>query len=193
MTGSLISFVLNVAAQTHLSTTSTATTGSIEGRVLGITRDGDLKPARVPNIYLLYEGHRSGHVDPSSAEEHYTKVSLEAIGKQLNAKGELLARGLTGDEGLECRRSLLDIDQNLLDTQQWALDNKKIKQVLTAQGDEEGYFKITRVPAGNYRIVARGHAGANDAFWESLFVVVKSETSTSLKLIKPGKSCLIVE
>jgi len=185
-------FLLSVtvlSAQMH--TTAPAATGTVEGRVLGITRSGDLKPARMPTIYLLYQG-RGEHIEEKSADDHYSITSLTALDKRLKERIASAQAGTVEDEDLQCRESLLDTDQSLVDTAQWALDNKKAKQVLMAEGDEEGHFKVSKVPVGHYRLVARGQAGANDAYWES-FIVVKAGMATSAKLTSPGKSCLRVE
>jgi hypothetical protein len=150
----------------------------------------------MPTIYLLYQGQGEHHcvndVCESTADRQYELASLDAVQKRLDAKKKDLDNQIIGDENLECRESLLDTDRTLLDVAQWALDNKKAKQVLTIAGDEEGRFSITKVPIGHYRIVARGQAGANDAYWE-LWITVKLDTATSVKLMKPGKSCLNIE
>jgi len=188
ITGLLVFCAVTTAiarSQTHAPAAgSPAVTGAVEGRVLGITRTGDLKPARMPTIYLLYKG-QGEHLEANSADAHYQIASLGALQNRLN-------HPCADDEDLRCRESLLDTDGSLIDTAQWALDNKKTKQVLTSSGDEEGNFRIAKVPIGRYRIVARGQAGASDAYWESI-IVVKAGTATSAKLTSPGKSCLHAE
>src|SRR5258707_9820590 len=146
-------------AQTHR--TATTASGTVEGRVFGITRGGDLKPARMPNIYLLYKG-RGEKLEEDSADDRYQNASLAALRKRLDQQ---LEHPSTDDGDLRCREGLLDTDQTLVDTAQWALDNRKVEQVLTADGDEEGHFRIAKVPIGHYRLVAREQAGANDGYW----------------------------
>lgn len=185
----ILSTTTLLSAQTHA--TAPAATGTVEGRVFGITRGGDLKPARMPTIYLLYKG-RGEPTEEKSADDHYSITSLTALDKRLKEQIASAEAGSVEDEELKCRESLLDTDQSLVDTAQWALDNKKARQVLMTDGDEEGYFKVAKVPVGHYRVVARGQAGANDAYWES-FIVVKTGMTTSTKLTSPGRSCLRVE
>jgi hypothetical protein len=151
---------------------------------LGLRGTGDLKPARMPTIYLLYKG-QGEHLDPNSVDRQYQLSSLEAMQKRVDHPSPY-------DQDLRCRESLLDTDRSLVDTAQWALDNKKAKQMLTTDGDEEGHFRIAKVPVGHYRVVARGQAGASDAYWE-LVIVVTAGTSTTAKLASPGKSCLHAE
>ena len=184
ITSLLIALFLCAAALPAQTNRSAPAVGSVEGRILGISRTGDLKPARMPTIYLLYKG-QGEHLDPNSADQQYQLSSLEAMQKRLDHPS-------TYDQDLRCRETLLDTDKSLVDTAQWALDNKKAKQVLTTDGDEEGHFMIAKVPLGHYRVVARGQAGASDAYWE-LTIVVKAGTSTSAKLTSPGKSCSRVE
>ncbi len=182
---------------TKTSTPSSAKPGSVNGRVVGFTQSGDLKPARMPAIYLLYQGQGEQHcvndVCESTADTQYQISSLTVGIKRDKARttGYLNNQSVV-DENRECREDLLDTDRTLLDVVQWALDNKKARQVLTTAGDEEGHFSINKVPVGHYRIIARGQAGASDAYWE-LWITVKLGTATSVKLMKPGKSCLNAE
>lgn len=138
-------------------------------------------------MYLLYKG-RGESLEENSADDHYQNTLIAT--SIATSRGQLEASA--GDEDLHCREGLLDTDKTLADTAQWALDNKRAKQVLTTDGDEDGHFRIARVPVGRYRLVARGQAGANDAYWESS-IVVKAGVVTSTKLTSPGKSCLHVE
>ncbi len=142
----------------------------------------------MPIIYLFYKG-RGGNLEGNAADHYYQNSSMSALQKRLDQR---LANVSADDEDLQCRQDLLDTDKSLADTVQWAINNKKTKQVFMIDGDEDGYFKIPKVPIGDYRIVARGQAGANDAYWES-FITVKAGMATSLKLTSPGKSCLQVD
>jgi hypothetical protein len=168
------------SAQTRTAANSAAATGSVKGRVFLITKDGDLKPARSPVVYLLYHGQ--AHYDPNAVDHFYQLASLDAYGKRLE---------LNLFEDKDCQMALLDSSKILLDMEEWALDNKKPMQVLKTKGDIEGHFKITGVPRGNYRIVALGQAGANDAHWDKLDVVVKAGAPTLIDLERAAHACLI--
>jgi hypothetical protein len=178
-----------IHAQTHASTATT--TGTVEGKVFAVTRGGDLKPARMPTIYLFYKGPGE-NLEANSADDHYQNALIAAFTETTRRSLAAARAGSFGDEGLECRENLLDTDRSLANTAQWALDKKKVQQVLMTDGDEEGHFRIAKVPVGRYRLVARGQAGANDAYWESS-IVVKAGVATTAKLTSPGKSCLRVE
>jgi hypothetical protein len=178
-----------------ISTPNLATVGSIEGRVFGITRGGDLKPARMPRVYLLYGGQRED-LEETSAQAHYEAKSIDAAmartKKELEVAEKRASEGADpqGTENLNCKRHLLDDDQALIDTAKWALDSKKAKQVLTTDGDEEGKFRIKGIPPGHYSLIVRGQAGANDAFWQSS-IIIKPGAVIQVKLSNPGFSCFV--
>src|ERR1700693_3338672 len=68
ITSLLIALFLCAAALPAQTNRSAPAVGSVEGRILGISRTGDLKPARMPTIYLLYKG-QGEHLDPNSADQ----------------------------------------------------------------------------------------------------------------------------
>jgi hypothetical protein len=112
--------ILNCApmsAQTR--TTSPVATGTVEGRVFGISRTGDLKPARMPSMYLLYKG-RGESLEQGSADNHYQN---ESITNSINTS-KRLQENPAGDETLECREYLLGTDQALAGTAQWPWTRK---------------------------------------------------------------------
>jgi len=139
----------------------------------------------MPTVYLFYKG-RGGKLDKGTSDEHYQDTFMSAYKRRLDQR---IDNPSDSDENLQCREDLLDIDTSINDTLHWALDNHKEKQILVADGDEEGTFRIAKVPAGDFRIVARGQAGANDAVWDA-FVAVSAGKTTTVKLAVPGKSCL---
>src|SRR5258708_2968587 len=134
--GALLLLVSICVSAQSVKRVATVGTGTVSGHVFGITQGGDLKPARMPTIYLLYQG-QADHLEENSADSQYQLVSLEALQRRLDAKKKDLDNQLIGDENLECRESLLNTDRTLLDVAQWALDNKKAKQLLTTGDDEE--------------------------------------------------------
>src|SRR5271166_5313015 len=109
-------------------------TGVVEGRAFGITKGGDLKPARMPTVYLFYKG-RGGKLDKGTSDEHYQDTFMSAYKRRLDQR---IDNPSDSDENLQCREDLLDIDTSINDTLHWALDNHKEKQILVADGDEEG-------------------------------------------------------
>jgi hypothetical protein len=63
-------------------------------------------------------------------------------------------------------------------------------QIVPADADEDGVFKITVARPGVYILLVHGKAGFNDAFWVSGDLIVKLGTETSIKLSQPQKSCM---
>jgi hypothetical protein len=92
------------------------------------------------------------------------------------------------DNNQACLRELQARDEAMRDTIDWVQQNKKLKQFLVTDADEEGLFQIAKVPVGNYSLVARGRAGTYDAEW-STEVSVKPGSTESVKLSAPAKSC----
>ncbi len=159
--------------------------GVLSGRAFGITEGGDLKPARLANVYLIFEG--SVKTSPQSPPEDgtagwvFNDAALDNFLKAEKATTKILP----------CRQKLLALDQSIKDTTEWVLASKKPKQLLFADADEEGYFRILNVPAGRYKVEARGQAGANDASWSADITVNQGE-EVSLKLASPGLACPVL-
>jgi hypothetical protein len=172
--------------------------GSVSGRVFGITENGDLKPARLAHIYLLYKGSET----TQEFEENTagTAFARAAVSSQIKALTEIRTMRkefaqkypeAEFDENLSCRRELEARVEAVKETIDWVQQEKKFKQSLSTDADEEGLFQITKVPAGNYSLIALGQAGANDAFWSGE-ATVKSGSVVSVKLPSPVESCAVV-
>lgn len=195
----LLAFALTGNAQrsnvAHPATAPQAS-ASISGRIFGITGSGDLKPARLAHVFLLYERptneeiarviHSKGSWKP---EENTVNLAFLSALQSGMTKTEALAR-TTENEQLVCRSELMAYTEALLATADWVQQNKKSRQFLTTDADEDGLFRIARVQAGIYTLVARGRAGANDAVWKSE-LTLKPGDAISVKLSAPEKSCLV--
>jgi len=190
---SVLALALMANAQrndTARTATTPQATASVSGRVFGITQSGDLKPARMAHIYLMYKGR--SEFEEHTASATYKAESLKRLSKALEDHIEDMKNHpeAEGDENLECRREMVGYDEAMVSTMEWVQQNKKSKQLLTTDADEEGAFRITKVPAGAYTLVARGQAGANDALWSSE-ITLKPGSAMTAKLSAPGKSCLV--
>jgi hypothetical protein len=169
--------------QTNASQQSTipTTTGKLAGSAFLITKSGDLKPARLASIRLLYfEGGQTSTtpgVVYKGNEEVVTKMWLK----------KLTVDKLTGEDlcqwELEAHRAALE------SAVKSAAEQGKTGQVRTADADEEGRFKVNGIPAGHYTLIVWGQAGMNTAFWRENIVVVAGKI-TSIKLSKPRTACL---
>jgi hypothetical protein len=140
-----------------------------------ITKGGDLKPARLAQVTLLYGS------DTGTAAVVYLNTKVEQM------KGSYKLLVTPGD--VSCRAELLVFINSLKATMDWAKVNGKQDQVHIATSDEEGFFQFGGLEPGSYILLARGHAGANDAYWEGNFKVTSGE-SVQMKLASPHAACL---
>jgi hypothetical protein len=76
-------------------------------------------------------------------------------------------------------------------TVEWAATENLLNQVKSTEADEEGHFKLSGVPPGDYTLAASGQAGMNTAYWEQDDVVITSGQTTSVKLSSPEQACLL--
>jgi hypothetical protein len=172
-----------------------APSGILSGRVFLITAGGDLKPARLATIILLYSGRTpdQAEAEPNTAGMKFAEELVQAQTTQLKAESaeRNRTRPAEDEERFEkrmCRTALQVHSQAALTTLNWLGTEGNKAQVVSADADEEGNFKIV-APPGNYILLAHGRAGFNDAAWWTS-VGVRSGEVTTLKLAHPAKACL---
>ncbi|MGB7553899.1 MAG: carboxypeptidase-like regulatory domain-containing protein [Candidatus Korobacteraceae bacterium] len=173
-----------------------AKAGVVSGSVFAITKGGDLKPARMADVYLLYK-YRSvkwANSHPEDYEGSTDHAWADNYIKTLHEHTkELAAEGMAWSDKLACLKSLQVYHDALSQTRDWASANHKGWQILTTQADENGVFKIAVPHPGTYTILASGHAGFNDAFWYDMMelgVVVNPGATTTVKLSSPAAACV---
>jgi hypothetical protein len=101
---SLLGILIVIAgvAQQKPSPKTTGKPGVVSGRVFAITKSGDLKPARMAHVYLLY-WHRTTKSDPKEEDsarwiwQANLNIALENFNKKLETN---LAATKRGEEGL---------------------------------------------------------------------------------------------
>jgi hypothetical protein len=185
-------------AQNNIASTSP---GIVSGRVFAILENGDLRPARMATVYLLWKYRSSAEslaevrkgIKRPSAELTY----LDEYNKAKEAELEEMERDNTAwSDSKSCRKDLRAVDHAIEATIQWSLEQKKPDQVLTTQADEEGNFRMTGVRPGVYDVIARGRAGFNEAFWDVgdvesglKDITVVSGREMKVKLGSPVKAC----
>jgi len=190
--------LLAVIASAQQKSSSASNAGVVSGSVFAVTQGGDLKPARMANVYLFYvfrsvkwaNAHPEDEDSAGSAWLDNSTKGLEEMTKEEAAMDER-----AWNKNWHCHRELLAYSNALLDTRKWASANGKEWQILTTTVDENGVFKV-RVPRpGRYIIVASGHAGFNDAFWDAPGsadeIDVASGTTMTVKLSSPQVACLV--
>ena len=169
-----------------------------------LTKGGDIKPARFAKIYVLYVRRTlEAGAKRSEAEQNEVRVALvwlDAVANALAERKKLLAEAVGGQNSgidsdqrwaaLLCRTGLLAYEKGLDGVLRWALDNpKKADQMIRADSDEEGRFKIS-VPPAEYYLVVRGRAGSYEAVWEEHDLTVTSGMETNIALGSPKEACL---
>jgi len=169
--------------------------GGISGRVFAITNAGDIKPARMADVYLFYVVRSANFSLPDVHKEYQGSAGgdqwMDQELKRLKTYGQWLEEnGSTTSEVLICRRELLSYDEPVIGTMKWAEQQNKDWQVLTGNTDEEGMIDLTVSHPGMYRLVVHGRAGFNDAVWQS-DVVVTPGAATKVKLSAPVKACIV--
>ena len=168
--------------------------GEVTGFVFAITKAGDLKPARLAHVVLLY-AHKN---DIGPDDDWGPSATWEFIKAQIAAQGDLETRILKGtisyntplSDDQICMGDIQVYLDALKSVMEWAATEKKTGQVKTVDNDEEGHFKFDGLPPATYTVAVSGQAGMNMAYWEQDDVVVKPGETTSVKLTTPEQACL---
>jgi Polysaccharide lyase family 4, domain II len=166
----------------------------LTGFGVAITKAGDLKPARLAHIALLYR-YKSGLGPDEEIPENAARIYLNALFKTNGDLEVKMAEGRINNKPLSDDQICLGYIQSsiaaLKMAAEWAATENKLDQVKTTYADEEGHFKLTSVLPGEYTLTASGQAGMNLAFWEQREkVVITAGQTTSVKLPSPEQSCL---
>lgn len=188
----LLTWTAVLSAQQKAGAKTAAKPGVVSGRVFLITGGGDIKPARMATVYLLYwyRNSQGKELDlDSSAGSTYLSHRVEASEKVSNAPEQ---ERVNWSKSERCSKWLSAYNKAVKDTLKWTMDEKKEWQVLLADADEEGKFRITVPRAGGYVLLVRGQAGFNQAAWEEVNVSVKPGVETALKLASPKEACLVM-
>jgi len=186
--------------------------GAVSGRVFAITEGGDIKPGRMAKIYLFYL-QRSAK-SAGGNEEEKDSAGLAWLAEQSKAlkerakelredteelKNKMLSGEISAEtvesrrlsDSVDCLKGLAAYRDAVVGTLTWGKEHPtKIGQILYADADEEGNFKIPAQP-GMYLLFASGRAGFNEAFWEAE-ITVEPGTETTVKLASPKEACLVV-
>lgn len=174
------------------SSANVAKTGMLTGFAFLITKGGDIKPARLANVTLFFDAPRQ-----LGPEEEYpsTTVGGQWVRNRIKLASEAIAQlkyqtttKNTLPEEVDCLSELKNFQTKLKDTLYWAEANKKQGQVVSADVDEEGRFKISHLRPGQYGVVVAGRAGIYEAWWQST-VLLTADKTTSIKLPKPETAC----
>lgn len=188
--------LLAIVANAQQQKSPSAKAGVVSGSVFAITKGGDLKPARMATVTLLYL-YRSVKVananpaDADSAGRAWLDNHNNIMEEYLKVAGS--AEGMAWSDKLACLKHLQTYHDALSQTRDWASAKHKDWQILTTEADENGMFKITVPHPGIYTILASGRAGFNDAFWYDNLkdIVVSPGATTAVKLSSIAEACLM--
>ena len=148
---------------------------NVSGKVFLVTKAGDLKPARGAQVILLYGK------DDGTANVFYLNKKFE---KMMAARHQLATPGEAS-----CVAELQVFNASLKESLDWSRKNGKETQARIVGSDEEGTFRFASVQPGSYTVVAWGHAGANNAYWERT-LEIESGKDIAIKLGSPHTACL---
>jgi hypothetical protein len=161
--------------------------GVVSGRVSLITPAGNIKPARMASVYLIYvyRGEKFPHEDSETAGRLWVGELTKAL------KEDMEKMSVQNIESRPCYMDLLIYSSSFRKALKWASANKQEWQIITDQTDEEGNFKISVPHPGDYDVLVRGRAGLNEAVWESPnYVTVTLGEETTIKLSSSEVSCV---
>lgn len=180
--------------------------GVVSGRVFAILKNGDLKPARMATLYLLWKyqsldealAEEKRGINRPSAELTFLDEQIKAMKAEREERERDFANTKTPwSDSISCSKDLDVVDVAIQGTLRWSLEQKKPDRVLVIHADEEGNFRTTGVHPGVYDMIARGRAGFNEAFWHTNDVesglqdiTVAAGKEATVKLAAPVKSCL---
>ncbi len=183
---------------------------TVSGYVFAITKAGDVKPARMAKVYMLYSRGLGESADALVDKSNDQKSAADVLAAEI-IKGLEEARAWQQDkpylqDSTVCNSALVrGYHGAIVRTMRWGEDHKS--QFIFADADEEGRFEITVPPhladvsfepgvprehvfvPGVYLVAVYGEAGYNNAFWEAE-VKVEPGTAVQIKLPTPTKACL---
>jgi len=192
-------------AQQKTASQSTHTPGIISGRAFAITKAGDIKPARMADVFLFYmfgsvkEANQAGlntaglaWLDNRNKETEKHTQELTDMMKRNEARSDS-ENHETWSDSQRCRKEYLVYVNATAATLDWTTDKSKWWQVVIGHANEEGTFRVTVHRSGTYVVVVHGRAGLNDAFWITDLVKVTPDMETVLKLSSPEIACLDID
>jgi hypothetical protein len=159
--------------------------GAVSGSIFLITKAGDLKPARMAQVYLFFHPKD----DDDSAGSTWVRTVNAAM--RVYTDESATAEGMGWSDAERCRKHLRVSYDALSATSKWIAANHMEQQVVKVDADENGTFEASVSRPGRYVIVAFGHAGMNDAFWWDKDVIVSPAATTKVKFSSPAEACLM--
>jgi hypothetical protein len=145
--------------------------GEISGFIFLITRGGDLKPARLAQVYLF----RSDLADAYDT----------TVVKQRSLEEE----GLPENAELSCQSRINVYSKAIESALKAAREQDASDAFYLLEADEERRFQLKNIETADYEILVRGRAGGNDGYW-SKSIHIEAGKVTQIKLGEPIVACL---
>jgi len=158
----------------------------VKGRVFLITRGGDLKPARLADIYLL---SASALQNQQAIKDRQDYVESMCTGAE--STREMIATDTVGNMAKVTRSYLSSYKDGLTELEKLFYASVGQKDTFAMQADEDGRFSFERVPQGSYVIVAFGQAGVNLGYWQAALTVTTGD-QPEVKLSAPVTACAML-
>ncbi len=159
--------------------------GTVSGSIFLITKAGDLKPARMAEVYLFF--HPKDENDSAGA----AWVDAITVAMRAYTDESATAEGMGWSDTERGRKHLRVSHDALSATSKWVEANRMDQQEIRIDADENGTFEASIPRPGRYVMVAFGHAGLNDGFWWEKDIVVSPAAITKVKLSSPAEACLM--
>ncbi|HZB88918.1 MAG TPA: hypothetical protein VE291_09700 [Terracidiphilus sp.] len=182
---------------------------TVSGFVFALTKGGDVKPARMANVYMLYSRPAQESAAQIVAKSPSTTFAADVFRKESldgEQRGNDWEKDKTYSDSLRCHKTLNEASRGaILKTLNWGKDH--ISQFVIGDTDEEGRFELTLPPdyedatfepsphgstafaPGIYLVVVIGSAGYNDALWEDEVTVIPGQV-VKVKMSEPAMACL---
>jgi hypothetical protein len=186
---------------------------TVSGSVFALTEGGDIKPARMADVYMLYSrpvekfAPRQNGQSPVaiSAADEFKK----AVEHQRENEKALEADKPGMSDDVRCGFTINRLSRGaILETLHWGNDGGHLTEIVTGQTDEEGKFEIVTPPPdladvtfeprprgniafapGVYLVVVIGSAGYYNAFWEGEVTLISGQV-VKIKLSEPTMACV---
>ena len=186
-------FDLSSVALDHLKSEGVSTKvldamSPLTGQVFAIVNSGDMKPARLAEVYIfrVYSEKQSKDVVAKDIAAGTPRLDFSDV---LNSASMfyVTARKKADVAPGPCQ----EVDEYYFAralTAKWASQNDP-SQFGETLADEEGNFAFTEVPPGYWSVVVNGRVGMNRAVWEEK-ATIEDGKRVSIKLVTTTASCL---
>jgi hypothetical protein len=164
--------------------------------VFAITNGGDIKPARMADLYLFYT-HRSAKPeeqdkgDQNKEDQNTAGVQWPVEYAKASEEVDKMMSGHHSTTSLQCDASMLIFTKAFAHMGDWAVQNKKEWQMVIDHTDEEGDFRVSVYVPGEYELFVKGQAGFNKAVWRDDHITISPGVETKVKMASPDVACLI--